>query len=64
MSDFTVDKIKRCENCFVKYLCCGVCPAHNALKTGNPHVVDDFGCKIRKVLIREAIIRMWKESNK
>jgi len=64
MKYFSVDKIRKCKDCFAKYLCCGVCPAHNALKTGNPHIVDDFSCKIRKVLIKEAIIRMWKQSSK
>lgn len=57
-----VDKIDGCKNCFAKYICSGVCPANNILRTGNPLKVNKYSCKLRKEIIRDAIIRVWESS--
>ena len=61
---FPVDAIKRCRNCFAKYICCGICPAHNIIINNDPTIIDDFGCIVRKRLIKDAIIRIWKQSER
>ncbi|MFH1367300.1 MAG: radical SAM protein [Patescibacteria group bacterium] len=59
---FSVDSIEKCRDCFAKYICCGICPAHNVIISGDPRKVDEFGCLVRRRLIKEAIIRIWKQS--
>lgn len=56
-----VDKIKKCKNCFAKYICSGICPANNIIRQGDPYKIDKFSCKIRKEIIRDAILRIYKE---
>jgi len=39
--------IKKCDKCFIKYICKGICPALNAVSNGND-VPDQYSCYIRK----------------
>jgi len=59
----SVNKISRCKHCFAKYMCCGGCIAHNVIKTGDYYKVDNYYCKIRTSLLKDAIIRMYINSN-
>lgn len=60
--EHSVDYMKECSDCFSKYICCGGCPVHNSLTTGDPYKTDEYICTIRKGIVRDAIIRIWKAS--
>jgi len=59
---FNVEKIEWCNSCSAKHLCCGICPAHNILRTGDAGSPDSRLCSIRKGILREALLQMWKHS--
>jgi uncharacterized protein len=58
----SVEFMKECKNCFAKYICCGGCPAHNFIETGDPYKPSKYFCKIRRGIIKDAIIRIWKST--
>lgn len=62
LSKSFIDKNKSCKSCFAKYMCCGGCPVHNLMNTNTLFGVDKYFCEIRKALIKESILRIWKDS--
>lgn len=61
LAKVSVEEHKECKNCYAKYLCGGGCHLRNINSNGSIYEVDKYSCKIRKILIREAIKRL-KES--
>lgn len=60
MCRLSVVNYDECKNCFAKYLCGGGCHLRNLNATGTLLRIDPYSCKIRKELIREAILRIKK----
>src|SRR3989338_6515049 len=58
---FSVDKIKKCKSCFIKYLCKGICPALNAARNGDWKKPDNFSCHIRKGIIKGLLVKKYTE---
>lgn len=58
---YNVDLIKKCNKCFIKYICKGVCPALNAVSNGRWDIPDRYSCYIRKGIIRGIILDLAKE---
>lgn len=58
----SVESYRECEDCFAKYVCSGGCPNRNLLATGNLNDVNPWICEVKKALIRDAIIRIYKAS--
>jgi len=59
---YNVDLIKKCDKCFIKYICKGICPALNAVSNGKWNVPDQYSCYIRKGILREIILDLAQES--
>lgn len=59
---FVVENYEECTECYAKYLCGGGCHLRNLNATGVPFRVDPYSCKIRKELIREAILRLRRSA--
>jgi len=59
---FIVQNYTECRECYAKYLCGGGCPLRNYIATGTHFKVDPYSCKIRKELIREAILRLRRST--
>jgi len=57
-----VDSFEECKNCFAKYICGSGCPYRNFTQTGSFQKVDKWMCNIKKELIHDAIIRIYKSS--
>lgn len=63
LSDYSVDAIKNCNNCFAKYICSGACPVRHLLGTKSKDIqrVYSYQCDLNKELIKNIILRMWKK---
>jgi len=55
---------KICEECFAKYICSGGCVIRNlhGLHSKDIRKIDPYQCKLIKSLLKDAIIRIYKES--
>lgn len=62
LHSITVDSYEECKDCFAKFVCSGGCPNRNVLATGSLNKVHPWLCKVKKALIRNAIIRIYKAS--
>ena len=62
MHGINVDSYEDCGDCFAKYACAGGCPNRNLAATGSLTKVSPWACKVKKALIRDAIIRMYHAS--
>jgi radical SAM protein with 4Fe4S-binding SPASM domain len=62
LNSITVEAYEECKNCFAKYVCAGGCPNRNILATGSLTRVNPWICKVKKALIRDAVIRIYKAS--
>jgi len=62
LQEISVDKMPFCENCFAKYICSGCCPNENLKENKTFFIPTKYKCKIAKKLIRELLIKMYKES--
>lgn len=60
--NINVDTFEECQNCFAKYICGSGCPYRNFTQTGSFKKVDIQMCNIKKELIHDAIIRMYKNA--
>jgi uncharacterized protein len=60
MGKINVDFFKKCKNCFAKYICAGGCPKRNLEATGSFFKTNPIDCKIKKELIRDAILRIYQ----
>lgn len=60
LSELSVENYEECKNCYAKYLCGGGCHLRNLNATGSLFKIDPYSCKIRKELIKEAILRIKK----
>lgn len=58
---YNVDLIKECNECFIKYICKGICPALNAVINGKWSIPDRHLCHIRKGIIRGIILDIAEE---
>jgi uncharacterized protein len=59
---YNVDLIKKCDGCFIKYICKGVCPALNAVANKRWDIPDKYSCFIRRGIIKKLILILAKES--
>ncbi|MBW6441886.1 radical SAM protein [Patescibacteria group bacterium] len=59
---YNVDLIEKCDDCFIKYICKGVCPALNAVSNGEWDIPDEYSCYIRQEIIEDLIIDIGKTS--
>lgn len=57
-----VDSFEECKNCFAKYICGSGCPYRNFTQTGTFQNIDKQMCDIKRELIHDAIIRIYKSS--
>jgi len=64
--DRTSDSNLMCKDCFAKYICSGGCVIRNlhGLNCNNIKLIDPYQCKLMKSLIKDAIIKIYKESKK
>ena len=62
LSKLSVNNYKKCRDCFAKYICGGGCPTKNLRATGSLNKPDPYICNINKQLIKEAILRLYKNS--
>ncbi len=53
-----VENIKKCSNCFAKYICSGGCIIRNLVKSGVLEKTNEEYCKIRRGLLRLIILKM------
>jgi uncharacterized protein len=55
---------KICEDCFAKYICSGGCVIRNlhGLHSKNIEEIDPYQCKLIKALLKDAILRIYKNS--
>lgn len=60
INNYNVDKMEKCKNCPIKYICGGGCPQQNYIKTGKLFVPDEKECWIKKQIVRGLIIRMYE----
>jgi len=60
---FCVDKIKMCEECWVKYFCSGPCAAEVAENGGVPELVDNK-CLSRRALLQYCMFYYDKKKSK
>lgn len=58
---FSVESVEQCKNCFIKYICKGICPALNSVRNGSWKIPDEFSCKIRKGIIKGIIYQLYKD---
>jgi radical SAM protein with 4Fe4S-binding SPASM domain len=58
----SVENIKNCRNCFAKYICAGGCLVRNLIENESYKQPNNYFCKIRKSVLSDLILRMWKES--
>ncbi len=63
LTGYTVNSVKKCEKCFAKYACGGGCIVRNLIENKDFQKPNNYYCQIRKHLLYDAIIRIWKESN-
>ena len=52
-----VEQIKKCSDCFAKYICSGGCIIRNLVKSGSLAETNDEYCEIRKGLLKLVIIK-------
>jgi len=64
LCDRNAESNKICENCFAKYICSGGCVIRNlhGLHGKNIKEIDPYQCKLIKALLKDSIIRIYKES--
>lgn len=63
-SRFTVQNYNECDKCFAKYICGGGCPQRNFLSTGKCNLLDKWMCIVKKDLLKDAILRLYKDSKR
>jgi len=64
LASITVEQMSGCSDCFAKYLCGGGCPHRNWTSTGSAATPDPWSCATRKLIIREAILRLAADSQR
>lgn len=64
MNYLSVDSYGECKNCFAKSACGGGCPHRNLIATGSLYEIDPLMCTIKKRLIHNAVIQIYKDSKK
>lgn len=62
LHNLSADIFNPCKKCFAKYICGGGCPTKNLRATGSLNKPDSYMCYIMKYLIKEAILRLYKNS--
>lgn len=62
LHSISVESYGECKDCFAKYVCAGGCPNRNILATGSLTQVNPWICKVKKALIRDAVIRIYEAS--
>lgn len=55
-----VENIKKCSNCFAKYICSGGCIIRNLVKSGALERTNEEYCEIRRGLLKLVILKMSK----
>jgi len=58
----SVESYQECRDCFAKYVCAGGCPNRNLVATGRITTVSPWLCKVKKALIHDAVIRIYRSS--
>ena len=60
----TADTAEECRDCFAKYICSGGCVIRNlhGLKSKDIKKIDPYQCQLIKGLLKDAIMRINKES--
>ncbi len=64
MNYLSVDSYSECKNCFAKSTCGGGCPHRNLKATGSLNEIDPLMCTIKKRLIHNAVVQIYKDSKK
>lgn len=54
----SVNNLKKCRNCFAKYICAGGCINKAVAETGNVDTIDSYSCKMNKKIIKKVLRRM------
>lgn len=57
-----VDTFEECQYCFAKNICSSGCPYRNFTQTGSFQEMDKQMCNIKREMIHDAIIRIYKSS--
>lgn len=58
LCNHNVENIKKCSNCFAKYICSGGCIIRNLVKSGALEKTNEEYCEIRRGLLKLVILRM------
>lgn len=64
LKKLSTDFYKKCKFCFAKYICGSGCPLKNYRFKKSFKEIDPHLCKIRRNIVREAIISIYKASLK
>lgn len=62
MKNLSVYSYSECKDCFAKSICAGGCPERNITSTGSLGKIDKWICSIKKMLIHDAIIKIYNHS--
>ncbi len=56
----TVENLKQCKDCFIKYYCLGDCPANCARETKSLYKIPQRDCELNKIKGKEFLIDILK----
>ncbi len=57
--NFSVNDIDTCKDCFIKYVCKGICPALNGVRNGDWRAPDLYSCQIRNGIIKGLMLKLY-----
>jgi len=60
LNTHTVDSIKSCGSCNIKYVCSGGCLMRNFTQNGEVTKPDKWVCGVKQMLLKDAILKIWE----